>query len=307
MVSLLSVLSAGTCLLTAMGFFARRWWVCELAVHFRVQYVVVLAACSAGWLAAGYPVEALIAGALAAANVRDVQLMYRRRAPATAGGPVVRLLMMNVNTVNQQYHRAISLARQLQPDILIVIETGQAWVDRLRELQDAYPFMDAAARDDGFGITLFSRLPVEHHEVIPVGQAQLPCQVVRVPFGGRALTVIGVHPFAPTTPSSAAGRNEQFTELARLISRTPPPVLVMGDFNCTPWSPYFQDLLRSAKLHDSRHGFGIQPSWPVECLPLRIPIDHCLVSDGIAVRSRRIADDVASDHFPVLVECSVTA
>jgi len=214
---------------------------------------------------------------------------------------------MNVNTVNRQHQRAIDLARRLQPDILIAIETGQAWVERLRELQDAYPFMDAAAREDGFGMTLLSRLPVEHHEVIRVGQARLPCQVVRVPLGGRTLTVIGVHPFAPVRPAAAAGRNEQFGELARVINRTPPPVLVTGDFNCTPWSPYFQELLRSTKLRDSRHGFGIQPSWPVECLPLRIPIDHCLVSDGIAVHSRRIADDVASDHFPVLVECSLTA
>ena len=306
-VSLLSLLSAGVCLLTAVSYLARRWWIFELAAHFRVQYVVLLAGCGAAWLAAGRPFEAAITLVLAAVNGADVLFMYRRRAPDVTGRPVLRLLMMNVNTANRQHDRAVALARRAQADVVIVIETDQLWVERLGALRDLYPFMQAAPRGDGFGMAVFSRLPVEYHEVMEAGLARLPCQVVRVPLDGKRLTVIGIHPHAPVTRLHAAGRNEQLQDVARYVSGTPGPVLVTGDFNCTPWSPHFHDLLRATRLRDSRHGFGVQPSWPVGFLPLRIPIDHCLVSEGIAVHSRRLGDDVASDHFPILVECSIAA
>jgi endonuclease/exonuclease/phosphatase (EEP) superfamily protein YafD len=306
MVAILSWFSAAVCVASAVSCLARRWWIFELATHFRVQYAALLAACTAAWLALGRPFDAAITGTLALVNGADILRMYRRRAPDTSGRPAVRVLMMNVNTVNPRRDRAVALARRLQPDVVVVIETHQPWVDRLAELRDLYPFFRTEPRDDGFGMTVLSRLPVEHHEVLRIGRDGLPCHVLRVPAGGRSLTVVGVHPHAPVTRSLAAGRNEQFSDLARFAARTPGPLLMTGDFNCAPWSPYFQDLLRATKLHDSRHGFGLQPSWPVQFLPLRIPIDHCLVSDGVAVHSRRIADDVGSDHFPVLIECSVT-
>jgi len=61
-------------------------------------------------------------------------------------------------------------------------------------------------------------------------------------------------------------------------------------------------------LPDSRAGRGIQPSWPAS-LPaaLRIPIDHCLVSPGIAVVGRQLGPQVGSHHLPVIVDLAVPA
>ena len=38
--------------------------------------------------------------------------------------------------------------------------------------------------------------------------------------------------------------------------------MLMGDMNCTSWSPYFQDMLTVSGLRDSRRGFGVEGSWP---------------------------------------------
>ena len=38
-------------------------------------------------------------------------------------------------------------------------------------------------------------------------------------------------------------------------------VLGVGDFNLTPWSPHFQDLLSRGDLRDSSLGRGIQNTW----------------------------------------------
>jgi endonuclease/exonuclease/phosphatase (EEP) superfamily protein YafD len=83
------------------------------------------------------------------------------------------------------------------------------------------------------------------------------------------------------------------------------PTLVLGDLNVTPWSPHFRALLREGRLADSARGFGWQASWPAYSLPLRIAIDHCLVSAEFTVLRRRLGPHVGSDHLPVFVEVGV--
>jgi endonuclease/exonuclease/phosphatase (EEP) superfamily protein YafD len=82
-------------------------------------------------------------------------------------------------------------------------------------------------------------------------------------------------------------------------------VIVLGDLNTTSWSPYFRDLLADSGLADTRRGFGVLGSWPDLPSPLRIPIDHCLVSDKVAVHDRRIGPPVGSDHRGVIVDLTV--
>jgi endonuclease/exonuclease/phosphatase (EEP) superfamily protein YafD len=78
---------------------------------------------------------------------------------------------------------------------------------------------------------------------------------------------------------------------------------MVGDFNVTPWSPLFADLLRDSGLADSCRGFGWQPTWPTR-LPamFRIPIDHCLHGAGVAIVDRRVGPEIGSDHLPLLLE-----
>ena len=67
----------------------------------------------------------------------------------------------------------------------------------------------------------------------------------------------------------------------------------------------FRKLLADSGLNDSANGFGVQPSWPTFIAPLAIPIDHCLHSDEIHIHDRQIGDDVASDHFPLIVDFAI--
>ena len=80
--------------------------------------------------------------------------------------------------------------------------------------------------------------------------------------------------------------------------------MVVGDLNCTPWSPHFRRLLRDAGLRDVARGRGLEPTWYPTSLPLGIPIDHVLVSDEIGVANRELGSDLGSDHRPVRVEIS---
>ena len=69
-------------------------------------------------------------------------------------------------------------------------------------------------------------------------------------------------------------RNEQLLKLAEFARQTPHPLLLLGDLNLTPWSPYFERLLAGSGLRDSRDGRGLFPTWPVGWPPLWIPVSY---------------------------------
>ena len=58
-------------------------------------------------------------------------------------------------------------------------------------------------------------------------------------------------------------------------------------------------------MRDARRGFRIQPSWPNFIWPLRIPIDHTLVSRDVHIVDRGLGPSVGSDHLPVVMDFEI--
>jgi len=127
-------------------------------------------------------------------------------------------------------------------------------------------------------------------------------------LNGREVQLVVMHPWPPSTRSGMVSRDQDLQAAgAWLAARRDTPTLLLGDLNVTPFAPTYADLLERSGLRDSQRGFGLQPSWPIHKLPLRIPIDHCLVSPHLTVLARRFGPEVGSDHFPVIVEVAFAA
>jgi endonuclease/exonuclease/phosphatase (EEP) superfamily protein YafD len=83
-------------------------------------------------------------------------------------------------------------------------------------------------------------------------------------------------------------------------------LIFLGDLNLTPWSPYYSRLIRNTGLHNTRLGFGIEPSWiePATHVHLpnwvttlvKIPIDHIFVSQDLKVVDCQTIKTANSDH-----------
>jgi endonuclease/exonuclease/phosphatase (EEP) superfamily protein YafD len=149
---------------------------------------------------------------------------------------------------------------------------------------------------------MVSRLPWTSVETVSIGAGDVPSIVARFQVNEAAWTIIGTHPLPPASKPAAAARNEQLSALAEFARREKVPVIVGGDLNVTSWSPYFSDLLREANLRDSRQGRGVQPSWASRIPLTDLPIDHVLVSPGIAVGNRTVGPHMGSDHRPVVAD-----
>ena len=290
--------------------FAGRWWFFDLAAHFRVQYAMALGLGALVMLAWRQPLWAAVFAGFALINAAILAPRFLGSAEAVTGisGPIFRVLLTNVHSDNRDRERIRRVIAEANPDVIVLLEVTPWLIAQLADLADRYPHRIAEPQEGNFGIALFSRLPLRNTAVISLGPAGLPSLKVEVEADGRRFTVVGTHPLPPIGAAMTGDRNAQLADLARLAQQTRQtgqPLLALGDFNLSPWSPHFAQLLADSGLRDSAAGRGIQPSWPVGWPPLWIPIDHVLYSDGIQIRHRVIGPDLGSDHYPVIVDFQV--
>lgn len=305
---ILAVGTAGVGLLSLLGWLGGVWWVLDIASHFRLQYGVILivAGVLAWWL--GSPGLGLIAALLAFSNLIVVIPLYWRPGQALAAtgqSPVRRVLFANLWQPNQSHADVLHLVEQINPDLILLVESNQRWLDELEPLRQTYPFWVVQPREDNYGVALLSRHPVLEREVSVFSAAGVPSIVAQVDLDGSALTVVCTHPPPPKSHAQTRARDQQMANLANLAALRTRPMLLCGDLNLTPWSPVFWRFMRRGGLSDSARGFGIQASWPVGRPYMAVPIDHCLLSPEITVLDRRLGPAVGSDHYPLIIDFNI--
>jgi endonuclease/exonuclease/phosphatase (EEP) superfamily protein YafD len=171
----------------------------------------------------------------------------------------------------------------------------------LAELDALYPYKVVETRDDPFGIALYSRSALQSSSVVAAAPLQYPQIHATAMIGNRTLQVIAAHPPNPIYSNGAYSRNLQLDTIAQLASRSPQPVVVVGDLNISMWASHYRQMIAKSGLHNARDGFGVAPTWPVFLPIAMIPIDHVLVSGDIQVSSFATGPRIGSDHLPILV------
>ncbi|MBE9140591.1 endonuclease/exonuclease/phosphatase family protein [Nodosilinea sp. LEGE 07088] len=219
-----------------------------------------------------------------------------------------RILIANVNTQNRNFDAVINLAQQENPDLALFMEVNDRWVNHLDTLLAQMPHFAGETSDGNFGIVVYSRYPLEAVELIDFAQSSTPSITANLSAKGQVLTLVGTHPLPPVRPDTFHSRNRQFDQLGQYLQTLDGPIVLMGDFNASMWSPYYQRLKRQTRLRNVRRGFGLLPTWPVGdhlgwmTQLLAIPIDHGLLSPELTVVDARVGPDVGSDHRPVLID-----
>lgn len=292
---------AGTA--TILGFFGSRYWFFDICSHFRVQYGLALGLAALLLLIPRQRKMAAILGFLAAVNLSLVVPLFVSSPTAnSANGTVIRAMLFNVNTHQGDPARVRQAVLDANPDILVLEEVSRSWLNELAPVLMTYSYSREAPADDNFGIALYSRLPFKRAEIAYIGEADVPSIMADVDSPDGVFTILATHPLPPAGPEYSRLRNNQLGELALTVRKIKTPVLLMGDLNMSPWSPYFRRLLKDSELLDSARGYGLQPSWPTMNPLLLIPLDHALHSPGIGIVGRRIGPDAGSDHYPLILE-----
>jgi endonuclease/exonuclease/phosphatase (EEP) superfamily protein YafD len=290
---------------TVLGFLGRQWWIFDWFSYFRVQYLFVSCALILIYLVRNQRWMVTAMGIFFLLNFCLILPLYISPPDVQSKGQVYRVLLANVLTQNLNHELLSNLIAESDPDFVMLLEVNQTWLDDLGLVALGYPHVFAQPREDNFGIAIHSRYPFERSEFHRFGSLDLPSIVALVKLDTQPLIFVLSHPTPPISETLTIHRNNQMQELTTFIAEQNAMVIVAGDFNVTSWSPFFKDWLQTANLWDSRHGFGVQPTWPTRNWWIRVPIDHILVSPGIIVHFRAIGPDIGSDHFPVILDYSL--
>ncbi|MBN8249354.1 MAG: endonuclease/exonuclease/phosphatase family protein [Verrucomicrobia bacterium] len=289
-------------LATVATLFGAAHWLPELTTHFRVQLAVALGVLAIGALSARRGILTALLAAAAGFHAVPVFLAARPTPPAAPAGPRVRLVSLNVHTANRAFGRVLDYLRQEDPDLILLLEVDAHWMRELAILTNGYPTLVADVREDNFGIALFSRRPLTAPEVVMLEGSEVPSIIAGIALGERRLQLLGTHPVPPASPDGARERDAQLLSIGRWAAEHRGAAVVLGDLNVTPWSPVFHALLREGRLRRPHPGWGIVATWQLQNPLISLPLDHCLVSPGIAVTRLTVGPEVGSDHRPLSVE-----
>lgn len=280
----------------------------ELINSFKAQLTVLLLACALfllvlkqrtmGWLLLLVSVWQLLA----------LASIYLATDQPDAGKAPLAIMSINVWGDNKQYQQVVEQIEDVSPDVLLVVEYNNQWHQQLKILHSQYPHRLLEPRWHGYGIGLFSKLPLADTDVwqLTASQTDVPALSAKVKIGSRSLRLAGLHTMSPTSSLRMSLRNDQMDEIAQRLESDEAPTVLMGDFNCTPWSPFFKDLIANTGLRDSRQGKGFHGSWNVDTPSFFwIPIDHAMVSDEVHVHQRWVGAPCGSDHLPLILEVSI--
>jgi endonuclease/exonuclease/phosphatase (EEP) superfamily protein YafD len=308
---LLQLAAAGLLLVTLFTLAARLWWAFDLFSHFRLQYVVAALILGAAALALrAYPSAAVLAAVALVHGWVIKDLWLGGTANAAPGGVPLRVVSANVLSQNPTPEKMLELVRAADPDLIVLVDARQrSWQPVLSELATSYPYEAPQEWRERTPVILFSRHPIVAAQVVRPPGGRRPYLVAEIAVGDTTVVVAGVHPSSPspTEPGDTRRRNRELDHIAEIAGAADRPVIVAGDFNTTPWSPYYQDLLAAAGLRNAALGHGYIGTWPTWFWPALIPIDHVLLKGPLAVTTVRRGPAIGSDHFPIIADLRLVA
>lgn len=290
----LALLTGGLFMATVAGLAAPVESRFDLVNHFRPHLLVAASGLAFICLVVGRWRLARWAAAIAGLNLlMALPALYVAAEKAPDGGATLDIVTFNVWGENPSPGRVEAMLRAHSADIVFLAEAGPAAADMLDRLKDVYPHQVDCVSRRYCHLALLSRHQFAEAEAVDRDESGPPHIVARL--RDQNVTVYGVHLARPF------GRGWQDGEIDKLIPRLRAldgPLLVMGDFNATPWSWALTRLARGAGL--ARHGL-LGASWPADgVLPPQLLIDHVLSSRDIGSVAIGTGEEVGSDHLPVM-------
>jgi len=305
-----SVVIVGSVALFA--FAARYSWAADLCCQFRVQllfFLVPAAIIYWIWRRGQFAWWVLLC---AVANLIPLlPYLIPTTTPGTSADAVVtRVMLLNLLKGNSHYDEVVNYVLENDPDIFFALESDHEWTEGLQPIQQAYPHRHIIDDRGTSSIAVYSQIPFDSIVVRPSTRHKLPSFDIKLSIDGQPIQFVATHPYVPLTEETARMRNEQLTELGQWADQNQSRILI-GDYNCTPWSPHFTDLLKQANVTPAGYGRGLRPTWYRRARAygalrqtwlFALKLDHVLLSDDLAVVDHQIGPCLGSDHRPVTVD-----
>lgn len=280
------------------------WFGFDVFSQFTVQFICVAAAFS---IAAFLPRRKAFTGLVLSVLAIVVYGLWAQSSvgPVTAGpwqlNPgerAVRVAHFNSYFKNNDLDAIKQEVLRLDADIITMVEFTDEKMPLLDRLKARYPYHVECSNMWGCQLAIFSKFPLTGLKAN--AQWDGP-PFISAAVGGplQGLTVYGVH--TTRFPHSRA-QLKQVTALVQSMESISGKLLVMGDFNATPFSRVTAIVAE---------GLGLDrltslPTWPSTVELPQLAIDHIFASKGTRVlAAQQIGHAAGSDHYPIVMTLGI--
>jgi endonuclease/exonuclease/phosphatase (EEP) superfamily protein YafD len=279
-------------------FWARESWHLDVLVNFRVQFALAATLGVGLALLARRRVWMGLFAAVLALNLLEILRPPDTVEPA-AGERVHTIIAYNVYSRNERMEDVLAWLRDQEPDAFFLLEYERWMREPLAVLEQP--------REEGGGgytrsfrlnrsICLYSRLPFTER----LSTHGLTAFEIELPGRDESLLLAGIHLESPRDPRSWAGRNRQLRELVRVLGRFEDPLVMLGDMNCSPYSPYYNDFVEDSGLAPVRAGWLAPITWHGQWPLVFTSIDQAFTSPSVHTVDKTTGPRIGSDHHPII-------
>jgi len=225
---------------------------------------------------------------------------------ATSKDPEVRIQFLTANVLqdNEDASALLNLVEQQSPDVVVLCEVNQRWVDDLSPLRSKFPYRVEHPLENKYGLAMYSKLEILSAEVRGIVKESIPSIDAMVKLRcGHPVRLFVVHPNPPRPGEDTTKRDAELVLVGREI-RDQQSAIVLGDMNDVGWSRTTDLFQEVSRLLDPRKGRGLYPTFNANSRVWRYPLDHLFHSDDFRVVSLKTLSHIGSDHLPLSVVLS---
>lgn len=227
------------------------------------------------------------------------ELAVRGTQPVPPGFRELRVMSFNAWMKNEHQSVLRTEIERQDPDVVFLAEVWRPTRAMAESMSDAFPYQYPPRHVRGVWMRLMSRIPLQDVEVQGPWLGPVYIKASLGPAWGN-LNIVGTHTLR--IPHINA-QWKQINALADRLASVEAPMLVMGDFNATPYSRMVRTfsqktgLVRRSQL----------PTWPSNSWRLpQIAIDHMFADQRLVFPDGvRVGEAAGSDHLPIVARVLV--
>lgn len=176
--------------------------------------------------------------------------------------------------------------QELRPDSFRIVDSL---------MRNTYPYQYSELDFPGFGMALYSRIPLTDTQTL--AQENFPLLFTKVQVKGQTIYILAGTSSTPTNDKDFKKQAAEFAFMAQQVQSLQGPVFLMGDMNAVPWSEHIKGLLDRTQLKDSRK--DLSATYPAQS-PMQIPIDYIFHSDQIRCVQFTTVGGTSSNHLGLM-------
>ena len=292
----------------AASFGARSFWFLDLFRHFVLQYWIAAAILSLFFLFKKSKKLFILCSLILCSTSYELfsNLDLVTRNLTTSETQHFKIVTYNRKYTMNNHDDMISWLKTEDPDVIIIQEARTSHIEAINSISDLYPHQILEPRQNAFGTILVSKYPFVGFDVVETKRYALNNFYIRALISltkNKDVTIYTAHPPPPMVQVVAKQRNEDIRTIASAITQdNQNRIIFAGDWNVTPYSPHFHNLIETTQLKNQYTSFFMVHTWPSPfILPIfQIPIDHILHKGDLRLVDKRRGPAMGSDHYPLI-------